>query len=252
MQQAKKIPNLFFIIALYPFHYFYRLSKSSFSITLSLSPVNPSHEFSSFAIPGQGTMSLAGAGQSPHNYCRQAISAVRRTRTPQSKTSVLRFLLPTGTPPSGAPEPHHKQNDSFAPIRVKGGCPLRVQGGARIIIAARQSPPTGAPTPHKAKRQFCAFYCRKAPRRQAHPPPTKQNDSFALFIADRQSPPSGVPPKKPPCLRPQRRQRIPAPSEAPPKAAPALPVCSQPGSNQVPQPAKTKSEDGLKDHRERG
>ena len=94
--------------------------------------------------------------------------------------------MPTGTPPTGAPEPHHKQNDSFAPIRVKGGCPLRVQGGARIIIAARQSPPTG------------------------------------------------VPPKKSPCLRPQRRQRIPAPSEAPPQSRAGttslLPTRLQPGA----------------------
>ena len=45
---------------------------------------------------------------------------------------------------------------------------MRVQGRARITIAARQSPPTGAPTPHKAKRQFCAFYCRRHPPTGAH------------------------------------------------------------------------------------
>ena len=54
---------------------------------------------------------------------------------------------------------------------------MRVQGGARIIIAARQSPPTGNP------------------RRQAHPNPTKQNVSFALFIAVRH-PAVRRPPKK--------------------------------------------------------
>ena len=40
------------------------------------------------ANTGQGRMSLAGAGRSPHNYCRQAISADRQS------------------PPTGAPEPH--------------------------------------------------------------------------------------------------------------------------------------------------
>ena len=177
-------------------------------------------------------MSLAGAGRSPHNHCRQAISADRRTHPPI------------------------KQNVSFA-----------------LFIAARQSPPTGAPEPLKAKRQFCANtgqgtmslagagrsphnYCRQAisADRRTHPPQSKT--SVLRFLLPTGTPPSGAPPKKPPCLRPQRRQRTPAPSEAPPKAAPALPVCSQPGSNQapnqVPQPAKTKSEDGLKDHRERG
>ena len=58
-----------------------------------------------------------------------------------------------------------------------------------------------------------------------------------IIIADRPPAVRRPPPKKVAVLAP---------------AAPALPVCSQPGSNQVPQPAKTKSEDGLKDHRERG
>ena len=74
-------------------------------------------------------MSLAGAGRSPHNYCRQAISADRRTHPPI------------------------KQNVSFA-----------------LFIAARQSPPPGAPEPHKAKRQFCAFYCRQAIPAVRRPP----------------------------------------------------------------------------------
>ena len=173
-------------------------------------------------------MSLAGAGQRPHNHCRQAIPADRRKPNPIKQAARLAYSPPRRSYGIGRHLPHHKQNDSFAPIRVKGQCPLRVQGGARITIAARQSPPSGANRTPKSKT------------------------SVLRFLLPTGTPPSGVPPKKSPCLRPQRRQRTPAPSEAPSKAAPALPVCSQPGSNQVPQPAKTKSEDGLKDHRERG
>ena len=132
-------------------------------------------------------MSLAGAGRSPHNYCRQAISADRRTHPPQSKTIVLR-------------KPG-----------VKGRCPLRVQGGARIIIAARQSPPTGAPEPHHKQNDSFAqtrgqgtmslagagqsphnHCCQAIPAVRRKPNPTKQNVSFALFIAARQSPPTGA------------------------------------------------------------
>ena len=114
-------------------------------------------------------MSLAGAGRSPHNYCRQAISAVRRKPNPT------------------------KQNVSFA-----------------LFIADRQSPPSGAPTPPQSKT------------------------SVLRFLLPTGTPPSGVPPKKPPCLRPQRRQRIPAPSEAPPQSRAGttslLPTRLQPGA----------------------
>ena len=98
-------------------------------------------------------------------------------RTPQSKTSVLRFLLPTGTPPTGAPESHHKQNDSFAPIRVKGRCPLRVQGRARITIAARQSPPTGVPPKKAAVLAPAAPSTHPCPVRSSPPKPRRHYQS---------------------------------------------------------------------------
>ena len=84
-----------------------------------------------------------------------------RFRTLKSKPNGLRYLLPPGNyrrrctcpPPISKPiglrfpaarrlyaigetEPV-KQNGSFAPNRVKGQCPLRVQGGARGILAVR-------------------------------------------------------------------------------------------------------------------
>ena len=44
------------------------------------------------ANPGQGTLSLAGAGRSPQIYCRKAIPADRRTPTPIKQ--VVRLALP--------------------------------------------------------------------------------------------------------------------------------------------------------------
>ena len=126
--------------------------------------------------------------------CRKAIPAVRRTRT------------------------HNKQNASFAFIRVKGRCPLRVQGGARESLpkafAARrtrtpQSKPErlaplpkgnprrkANPNPQQAKRKFCAYpgqgtmslagagrspqnYCRKAIPAEGAPDPQQKQAGTA-------------------------------------------------------------------------
>ena len=103
--------------------------------------------------------------------------ADRRTRTPpQAKRQFCAFYCRKAPRRQAHPNPT-KQNVSFAQSRVKGRGPLRVQGGARIILADRQSPPTGAPEPLKAKRQFCAFYCRQAisaDRRTRTPPQAKR------------------------------------------------------------------------------
>ena len=112
--------------------------------------------------------------QAPPNPTKQvarlALIAARQspptgeTRTPRNKSPDL-CPLPQAIPPKEKPEPHEtsrqtcahcrrqspptgapkpqKQVARLAPNRVKGHCPLRVQGGARKSIAARQSPPTG-------------------------------------------------------------------------------------------------------------
>ena len=114
------------------------------------------------------------------------------------------------SPPTGAPEPHHKQNDSFAPIRVKGRCPLRVQGRARIIIAARQSPPSGANR-------------------------TQQNKTSVLrFLLPTGTPPSGAPPKKAAVLAPAAPSTHPCPVRSSPQSRAGtnslLPTRLQPGA----------------------
>ena len=52
--------------------------------------------------------------------------------------------------------------------RVKGRCPLRVQGGAREVLAARQSPPTGVTRTLKSKPDGLRYLLPAGnPRRQA-------------------------------------------------------------------------------------
>ena len=108
-------------------------------------------------------------------------------RTLKSKPHGLRYLLPPGNSRRKAiPKPNKqvarlalsccqsvnakgetesvKQTDRFAPIWVKGGSPLQVQGGARGILAARDP----AQPAMNSK---------------------KQAERLALFIAVRQFPP---------------------------------------------------------------
>ena len=87
-----------------------------------------------------------------------------RFRTLKSKPNGLRYLLPSGNSRRKAIPKPNKQTDRFAPIWVKGGSPLPVQGGARGIIAAR----------HPA---------------QPLPNLKKQAERLELFIAVRQFPP---------------------------------------------------------------
>ena len=98
-----------------------------------------------------------GCRAEPAKFCRQAIPADRRTPNP------------------------HKQAGRLARYRVKGRCPLRVQGGARRIIADRQSPPTGAPRTPKSKPHGLRPLPTGNPRRQAHPEPLKASRQACAY-----------------------------------------------------------------------
>ena len=107
-----------------------------------------------------------GCRAEPANHCRKA-PANRRTRTYKSKPNGLRSFAKrrqygTGRNPPTLPKNEtgrNEQNASFAPIRVKGHCPLRVQGGARESLP--KAPAARRKHPHKASRTACAFYGRQ-------------------------------------------------------------------------------------------
>ena len=70
---------------------------------------------------GQGTMSLAGAGQRPHNHCRQAISADRRT---PKKAAVLAPAAPSTHPCPVRSSPQSRAGTTgLLPTRLQPGAP---------------------------------------------------------------------------------------------------------------------------------
>ena len=127
---------------------------------------------------GQGTMSLAGAGRSPQNYCRRhsppgapephkasrnglrpcrkAIPAVRRIRT------------------------HNKQNASFAPNRGQGTMSLAGAGRSPQNYCRKAIPAEGAPDPQQKQAGTAC-----ANRRQAQLNPNKQAARLALTAVRR-------------------------------------------------------------------
>ncbi len=135
------------------------------------------------AHTGQGTMSLAGAGRSPRNYCRQAILAARRNPNPhKSKPDGLRLygsrddvpcgcraepaeLLPTGNP-------RHKAENE--PTKASRTACAHTGQGTMSLAGAGQRPRN---------------YCRKASGAAASE--LRKASRPACAIADRQPPPQG-------------------------------------------------------------
>ena len=105
---------------------------------------------------GQGTMSLAGAGQSPQSFTASAVSTDRRNLFP------------------------HKQVADLRRLGVKGHCPLRVQGGARNLHRVSGQRRQAQFIPHISKSQTCA----PLPPGNQTPPgvihPSKQNAVLRL------------------------------------------------------------------------
>ena len=68
-----------------------------------------------------------------------------------------------------------KQAERLAQYRVKGHCPLRVQGGARRSLP-QAIPPKAKPEPHETSLQTCA-HCRKAIPADRRNPNSKSKSS---------------------------------------------------------------------------
>ena len=139
---------------------------------------------------GQGTMSLAGAGRSPQLSPTGAPD-------PQKQTRSLRLIAESNPRRKANLNPQKSKSPDLR-LRVKGRCPLRVQGGARNyrrqahpnlkskpnglrLIAVRQSPPQGNPRrqaslpPTQASRQACPLLPKAIPAARRTMPPNKAN-----------------------------------------------------------------------------
>ena len=116
-------------------------------------------------------------------YCRQAIPAVRRNHSQQSKSPDLRFTAVRRSHAEGEPEP--KSKPKVCAISGQGTMSLAGAGGARETLPTGNSGESCS-APPKANHGF-ALYCRQAipAVRRNHSQQSKPNG--LRFTADRRS-----------------------------------------------------------------
>ena len=108
------------------------------------------------AEPGQGTMSLAGAGRSPQILAGRQFHR-RRKPTPREASRIACALPPSdGHTPEGATEPNPAKR-KFCAEPGQGTMSLAGAGRSPQILADRQFRRRRKPTPREASRMACAL-----------------------------------------------------------------------------------------------
>ena len=119
-------------------------------------------------------MSLAGAGRSPHNYCRQAISAVRRTPPHKAKRQFCAFYCCQAIPADRRKPNPTKQNISFA-LFIADRHPAVRRPPKKAAVLAPAAPSTH-PCPVRSSPQSRAGTTSLLPTRLQPGAPTGKNE----------------------------------------------------------------------------
>ena len=128
--------------------------------------IHPSKQNAVLRNSGQGTMSLAGAGQSPQSFTASAVSADGAIYSPISKSQTCAPLPPGNQTPPGVTHPS-KQNAVLRLTAQRSTRLCRATFPPRTHPAARRSAPTAPRAlPSKIPHALCNppwFFARQIP-----------------------------------------------------------------------------------------
>ena len=134
------------------------------------------------AYTGQGTMSLAGAGQRPRNYCRKTSGAA--ASEPRKTNHGLCFIAVRQSPPPGGTRTPTRASHSLRPYESRDNVPCGCRAEPAELLPTGNPRRQAEPEPSKASRPACAIADR-------HPPPQGGNRTHKSKPRLALLPPSG-------------------------------------------------------------